>query len=164
MTTELMYYVHYLSGLFSRPTDEIILSITQLVGQYVLMYNLYHSGYSHEVFYGWFLPGKFAIFFLAFAFDYLPHRPPPGVSNPVLRTESEYTATSVTSLFGFTDYSLLSYVLLYQNFHNIHHLVPYVPFYCYAPLWYRYEKELKDKGTVINPMLNLSGRIAEKSN
>jgi hypothetical protein len=151
-TTELMYYKHYLPTLFSRPQDEAIGTLVQLVGQYGLMYYLYNAGFRTEVVYGWLVPGKMAIATLAFAFDYLPHRPPPGKASPVLRTESEYLATSVISLFTQTDYPLLDYLVLYQNYHNVHHLVPYIPFYTYSKIWYKHEKELKEHGTLIHPI------------
>ena len=160
-TTEVMYYVHYLPLLFSRPKDEAIGALISLVGQYSLMYYLYNNGFETAVFYGWLLPGKCALAFLAFAFDYLPHRPPPGRDGPVLRTESEYLATSVISLFSQTDYPLLTYFILFQNYHNVHHLVPYIPFYTYHKIWYKYEKELKEKGTVIAPIFNLGSNKAE---
>ena len=105
-----------------------------------------------------------AVGILACTFDYLPHRPPVAYSHnnkesppystvPIPRSDSEYTATCVTSFIGSNDYQILTWLLLYQNYHNIHHLVPYIPFYYYSAVWEAYKTELLAEGTVINPIL-----------
>lgn len=188
-----MYYIHYLPKLHTRPLSEAVGALTQLCLCFGSIIALYRHGFETEVLWGWLLPGKVAIAFLAFAFDYLPHRCPPTISGPVpvpdpvpargpgdvtthhllspsatpsalsskskqpvSRMESEYLATSVTSLCSQTDYPLLTWILLYQNYHNIHHLVPYIPFYTYSRVWIRFEKELLARGTAIQPIFRLN--------
>ncbi len=91
----------------------------------------------------WIIPGRIAGVLLAFFFDYLPHRPHThtGEADP-------YRATSVTSLFG-ENSDVLTPLLLGQNYHNIHHLAPFVPFYQYSTIWHAFKDELILKGTKI---------------
>jgi fatty acid desaturase len=141
----------------SRPKNEVILALGQIFAEVFVVYQLLQRGYAHEVLYGWIIPGRLSVGFLACFFDYLPHRPPPDaqgtIGTPTPRTLSDYTATCVTSLFSQTDMWMLSYVLLYQNYHNIHHLAPYIPFYTYAKVWHHFEDKLKEQGTVVNSVL-----------
>ena len=76
----------------------------------------------------YYLPFKFATVFLSMTFDYLPHRPHSSLDI--------YEGTSVTSIYGNTKDTAfiqpLTLLLLYQNYHNIHHLYPWIPFYHYS--------------------------------
>ena len=83
----------------------------------------------------WLLPGLVASGMLAFAFDWLPHHPH-GI-------QKRYQDTRAIDIPG------LGLLLLGQNFHNIHHLYPKVPFYRYATLFRELEPELEAKGTPI---------------
>jgi len=69
---------------------------------------------------------RLAILFLAFAFDYVPHRP-----HAITAAEDRYRATSVV------ESALLNVLLLGQNYHLVHHLYPGVPFYRYQSIWTR---------------------------
>jgi beta-carotene hydroxylase len=88
--------------------------------------------------------------FLAFSFDYLPHRP-----HNSARSQNPIKATSVTSLFTRSDAWLLTLPFLQQNYHNIHHIWPYIPFYKYSQAWAAMSTSLLDMGTEIAPMLSL---------
>jgi fatty acid desaturase len=87
--------------------------------------------------------------FLAFSFDYLPHRP-----HTATRSRNPIKATSVTSLLTRTDAWLLSLPLLYQNYHNIHHIWPYLPFYKYSQAWAAMSTSLLELGTEVAPILS----------
>lgn len=150
-TIEMRYYSIYFPILFTRPFAEAFVAMLQLA---VFLIALCWKGYATEVIYGWLLPGRIALFALAYCFDYLPHRP-----HSATRVEDMYKATAVTSLYmRYT--SLLTWPLLHQNYHNIHHLVPYVPFYMYSTLWHSKKDELERLGTDIIPVF---GRYKSRS-
>lgn len=150
MTLEFHHYSVFLSNevFLKRPVSERFSSIGQVLANYSLMYFFIWNGYGTPVLYGWFLPGRVSIFFLALFFDYLPHRP-----HSHSRKENEYLATSLISLWpSKSSISLLTFPLLYQNYHNIHHLVPYIPFYLYETVWRECKDELEKKGTETIPI------------
>lgn len=162
-TTELMYYYHYLPELHNRPREEIVGALTQLFLAIYTIYWLLHNGYTYELKYGWLIPGRLAMGILACCFDYLPHRAPAADKQgnwgrPIPRTESDYTATCVVSVFSQWDAPALTWLLLYQNYHNIHHLAPYIPFYQYSTAWSHFKNDLRAKGTVINPIWGNRGQ------
>lgn len=111
---------------------------------------LHLNGLVTVVVFGWFLPGRIAIMCLSITFDYLPHRP-----HNVTAKQDPYLATSVTSLHGEHTW-MLTWLLLHQNYHNVHHLAPFVPFYLYSTMWYAFKDQLMDKGTKIKPILGLN--------
>lgn len=147
MTVEFKYYEAYLPKLHLRPRSEAAWTISSLLGMILLIITLWRSGYSNAIFYGWLLPGRIAIALLAYFFDYLPHRP-----HTISKRDNPYLATSVTSLYGEQTW-LLTWPLLHQNYHNIHHLAPYIPFYMYSTVWHKLKPELVSKGTKIKPIL-----------
>ena len=144
---EYKYYTSYLPKLHLRPRGEALWTIVSLTAMIALIVTLCRSGYGTVVFYGWLLPGRIAIGLLAYFFDYLPHRP-----HKISKKADPYKATSVTSLFGENTW-LLTWPLLHQNYHNIHHLAPYIPFYQYSTVWHKLKPELLERGTKIKPML-----------
>lgn len=83
----------------------------------------------------WFVPARLVKMLLAFSFDYLPHRP-----HHVSVQEDRYRATLVYS------YPFLTPILLYQNYHLIHHLYPAIPFYRYSRVWREQREALLAKG------------------
>jgi fatty acid desaturase len=72
----------------------------------------------------WLVAARVAIAVLAFAFDYLPHRP-----HRVTAKQDRFAATSAFP--GRIRYALS----LGQSLHRVHHLYPGVPFYRYAAVW-----------------------------
>ena len=89
------------------------------------------TGYWLELLLFWYIPSRFAVLFLALAFDFLPHFP-----HEVTQKDSMYKATN--NRIGLE--WLLSPILLYQNYHLVHHLYPLVPFYRYIAVWKALEK------------------------
>lgn len=68
-----------------------------------------------------------------------PHRP-----HRVPARVDPYKATNVTTFPWELPITIL---MLFQNYHNIHHLVPYVPFYNYRKVWRARRSELLKRGT-----------------
>jgi fatty acid desaturase len=152
MTIEMKYYTYYLPKVFAgaRPLLESIIALSSIVLYTVGSYLAIKAGYSRTLIYGMLLPGRVAVALLAFFFDYLPHRP-----HAVSRAANEYVATGVATLYG--DWAApLTMPLLYQNYHIIHHLAPYVPFYHYSKLWYTYKDKLIELGTSTKPLFGLN--------
>lgn len=84
---------------------------------------------------GWLLPARLAIAALAFAFDYLPHHP-----HRVPASVDRFQATRIL------ESPWLTPLMLFQNYHLVHHLYPGVPFYRYGVVWYAKREELIAKG------------------
>ena len=101
----------------------------------------------------WLLPFVCSTCYLMYVFDYLPHRPH--------HSADKFLATSVTT--GAPS-RFLSILLLSQNMHNVHHLVPTVPFYRYSMVWHTCADELRRCGTRELPWLlwpNREAHLAE---
>jgi beta-carotene hydroxylase len=105
---------------------------------------------SRTAFWCWFVPGRLSLAFLAFSFDYLPHRP-----HSTTRAHNPIKATCVTSLCTRSDAWLLTLPLLHQNYHNVHHIFPYIPFYLYSKAWAALSPVLLDMGTQVQPVFSL---------
>ena len=86
------------------------------------------------------IPQRLALLWLAFAFDYLPHH---GLH---LRPAEDRLKTTRNRI-GCEPW--LSPLLLYQNYHLVHHLHPVVPFYRYIPVWRRNEEAYLDGGPAL---------------
>lgn len=81
------------------------------------------------------IPARLATAALAYAFDYLPHRP-----HTIPSREDRFRATHILSE------SWLTPLMLCQNFHLVHHLYPAVPFYRYELVWQDQREELVERG------------------
>ena len=79
---------------------------------------------------------------LAFAFDYLPHRP-----HLIPARADRFRATHIIS--G----RWLTLPLCCQNYHLVHHLYPAVPFYGYGRVWHDQRDELLARGAREVPLL-----------
>ena len=77
-----------------------------------------------------FIPSRIAILWLAFAFDWLPHH---GLHHKPAEDKLKTTRNRIGSE------RWASLLLLYQNYHLVHHLHPVVPFYKYIAVWRRNE-------------------------
>ena len=174
LTIELKYYVWYIPSLPFRPYSETLPTVMYLLCMIFGLRYLLRSPFSDCVLYGWLLPGRLALSLLAYFFDYLPHRP-----HVVTGRTNQHHATSVTTLYSssvssssssssFLNDGFLTLPLLSQNYHNIHHLAPYVPFYLYGRIWRRYKKELIEAGTPVTPVFGFdrlkATRDAERVN
>ena len=89
------------------------------------------NGLGVELLLLYFLPIRIAVFVLGWAFDYLPAQRADGDprGGPVPRDAQPHRAGA----------SALP-LLLYQNYHLVHHLHPVVPFYRYIAVWRRSEE------------------------
>lgn len=122
LTQDVHYHAVYVMA--ARPRRERIESVATLAALIALAAMLVLSGHGRTVLFGWLLPARVAIAVLAFAFDYLPHRP-----HEVPAKHDRFAATHVFE--GRFKYA----ATLGQSLHRVHHLYPGVPFYRYAAVW-----------------------------
>jgi len=123
---DLIYGWKYLAYWKDRPKSEtrnvIIMFLTTMVVWPWLIIN----GYLTELLMFWIIPQRISFFFISFIFVYLPHVP-----NEISEKEDAYRATSIRVGMEW----LLSPLMMYQNYHLVHHLYPNVPFYRIVKLW-----------------------------
>ncbi len=110
----------------------------QLVTYYTMLALLFsaslHFGYGHELFMLWFIPSRITLFLIAIVFVILPHYPA-----TVSQTEDKYMASTMRMGWEW----LLNPLLVYQNYHLIHHLWPEIPFYKMHRAWDLKKDELE---------------------
>ena len=82
--------------------------------------------FPEQMLYLWALPMYFAFFLMCVVFMVLPHYP-----HHVKDSENPYQATVIRTGWEW----LLTPLMMYQNYHLVHHLYPTVPFYRYKKAW-----------------------------
>ncbi len=130
LTIDLWYMVFYVPKLPGRPRGEQV----ELVVTWLLVGSSLGAaivtGHLDAVLVLYLLPIRMAVLVLGWSFDYLPHS---GLHEKV----DKYKATR--NRVGAE--RLLNPLMLYQNYHLVHHLHPRVPFYRYVAVWRRNEEE-----------------------
>jgi fatty acid desaturase len=144
LTQDLHYCAFYFKGIGRRPAAEVF----EFVLTNVLFLSIFGAfiwfGYWKEILLFGLLPNRLAVSFLAYSFDYLPHNP-----HQITSDENPFEATKIRPV------GLLTPLLLYQNYHLIHHLYPAIPFYKYAKVWRERKEILIKKGAKV---VDLFGR------
>jgi fatty acid desaturase len=110
------------------------------------------NGYLTELLMFWIIPQRISFFFISFIFVYLPHVP-----NEISEKEDAYRATSIREGMEW----LLSPLMMYQNYHLVHHLYPNVPFYRIVKLWNSRLDEHLSHDPAIVPIIGLYPRPAK---
>ncbi|MGH2958870.1 MAG: fatty acid desaturase [Solirubrobacterales bacterium] len=129
-TVDLAYTRFYFPKLSQRPRTEKIEFVVNEAILIGVIAALCIQGFAMEVLLYYFLPTRIALFILACTFDWLPHHELPDDID-----SNKYRATRVTIGAEW----LLTPLLLYQNYHLVHHLHPRIPFYRYIKVWRRNE-------------------------
>lgn len=135
LTIDLHYLVFYLPRLGSRPRREKVELVVQAALVTALCAVAVAAGLGWELLALYLIPQRIAVVYLAWAFDYLPHH---GLHLTPAQDKLKTTRNRVGAE------RLLSPLLLYQNYHLIHHLHPLVPFYRYIAVWRRNEDRYLD--------------------
>lgn len=123
LTQDLHYYVVYLRA--GRPRAELAETAATFALQAAAMAAALALGYGLELLLFGLLPSRLAIATLAFAFDWVPHRP-----HVVTAKQDRMRAT--LAIEG----RLWCWLTFGQSLHLVHHLYPGVPFYRYATVWH----------------------------
>jgi fatty acid desaturase len=132
------YYKHIFSGETGRSLParrarpKVLLEMTFTTS---LIVGLSVAGYGQQVLWLWIVPALTAMTFLAFVFDWLPHHPHD--------EQTRFLDTRVVLFPG------LTFPLLWQNYHLIHHLYPRVPFYRYTACFRDVRPLLQERGSPI---------------
>ncbi len=136
MTQDVGYLKYYISRWSTRPILERadLLFCTAIYSCLAVGTFLFHQPLCLALLLGWFIPARLALFALAATFSWLPHQ-------PHIET-SAFQATSVNSSHW------LTWPLLGQNFHLVHHLDPSVPFYKLENQWKKNCKEFLERGAL----------------
>ena len=132
LTVDLQYVPFYLKRIRTRPAaelHELFVTLSLLIAAGV---GIVAAGYGVELLLLYFLPIRIAILALGWAFDYLPH-------HELTATPEEDRYRTTRNRIGLE--RVLTPLLLYQNYHLVHHLHPVVPFYRYITVWRRNEDE-----------------------
>lgn len=166
--TVFFWYLYYAKQYFEkrdrsteRPAqqkhlDGLATTMIRCLAFAVLMLLWMASTHGWAVWVCWLAPLFAASAWLMFVFDYLPHRP-----HVVPFWEDPYRATSVlVGPFSTWDYTLPMFC---QNYHNIHHLLPTLPFYHYGLIWREYGDFLVSKGTRLLPIFASDSMLDELS-
>jgi ring-1,2-phenylacetyl-CoA epoxidase subunit PaaE len=130
LTIDLWYMFFYLPRVRERPSGER----RELLVTWVVIFGASVAAIATGHLFGlivvYYLPIRLAILFLGWAFDYLPH-------HGLRHTPEEDRFKTTRNRVGAE--RLLSPLLLYQNYHLVHHLHPLVPFHRYVAVWLRNE-------------------------
>ncbi len=131
MTIDYAYLFFYLARAGTRPRREQIEAGVWLAIALAVPVVLVATGNAVTWLVLLFLPSRLTILFLGWAFDYLPHH---GLHHRPAQDRLKTTRNRIGSE------RLLSPILLYQNYHLVHHLHPVIPFYRYITVWRRNEQ------------------------
>jgi ring-1,2-phenylacetyl-CoA epoxidase subunit PaaE len=133
LTLDLSYAGWYWAQLRTRPRGELQETVVMLLLFAVVIAALVLSGNFLLVGLAcWLVPARLAVLMLGWSFDYLPHH---GLkSRP---TDDRFQTTR--NRIGLE--RLLTPLMLYQNYHLVHHLHPVIPFYRYIAVWRRNERD-----------------------
>lgn len=126
----LYYFLKYGQKVMKKHQKDLIIYYSLLVSVFTA---IVYMGYGYELFMLWFVPTRIALFLIAVVFVILPHHPA-----IVSQGEEPYLATTMRMGWEW----LLTPLLVYQNYHLIHHLYPTVPFYKMHKVWYLKYDEL----------------------
>lgn len=127
-TLDLGYLNFYLrpSVLMKRPKGERRELVLALLFGATVFTGFVLAGWLEYYFLLFFIPSRFTAIILAFTFDFLPHYPHQEQSR-----DQPFQATSNRVGMEW----LLTPILLYQNYHLVHHIYPTIPFYRYIKVW-----------------------------
>jgi ring-1,2-phenylacetyl-CoA epoxidase subunit PaaE len=107
---------------------------------------LISAGFGMELLVYCIIPTRINILFLGFAFDFLPH-------HGLEATPQDDRFKTTRNRVGLE--RLMNPILLYQNYHLVHHLHPLIPFYRYLRVWRRNEESYLEQDT---PLSTIGGR------
>lgn len=127
MTADIGYAVYYLRSWRDRPVSERVETGIAVIGGVTAIVLLANFVGLEAVLLVWLVPSRIATGLLAFGLALLPHAP-----HEVEQRRDLYRASAV--LVGWEP--VMTPLLLYQNFHLVHHVIPSAPFYQARRIWY----------------------------
>ncbi len=146
-TIDLVSYLPvYLGTLGSRPRKELVEYALTLLASAAVAVVCISTGNGVAWLLLYLLPGRLALIYLAWAFDWLPH-------HKLESKPSEDRFRTTRNRVG--GEWLWSPIMLYQNYHLVHHLHPLIPFHRYVRAWRRNEEQYLSQDP---PLTTIAGR------
>jgi fatty acid desaturase len=130
LTIDLYYMVWYAPRMRRRPRAERLELFVSWSLFVALAVAAFATGNGLDLLALFVLPMRLSVLWLGFAFDYLPH-------HGLHLTPEQDRFRTTRNRIGLE--RLLSPLLLYQNYHLVHHLHPTIPFHRYIAVWRRNE-------------------------
>lgn len=141
---EFGYFLFYIKRIKGRPKKELVEWMLTLMLTWSIFGLIAKAGYMQEALLFWILPSRIAMVFLVWVLDYLPHTP-----YEFTQEDNVYKATNIRLGLEW----LLTPLMLFQNFHLIHHLYPTEPFYKMKRIWNaESNKLLKKELKLVDPL------------
>ena len=103
-------------------------------------------GLGYEFLLLWVLPSRIGLALVGFVFVFLPHHPA-----DISAHDDKYKASTVRQGWEW----LLTPLMVFQNYHLIHHLYPNVPFYNYLKIWHLQYDEITSKEPAVQSAFGL---------
>lgn len=125
LTIDAWYCRFYLERLRRRPRKEALGFATNLTLALAFVTTMLISGYGRELVLIYFIPQRIGMAILAAWFDWLPHH------GLVTGKTDRFRVSRVR--VGWE--RVLCLLLMYQNYHLVHHIRPAIPFYLYVKAW-----------------------------
>jgi len=126
VTLDVWYTVFYAKHARSRPGTERAETVVALTFSLAFAATVLACGHWWELLVIYVLPQRLGMAVLAWWFDWLPHH-----GLPAAKPRDRFGATRVRVGLEW----LMTPIMLYQNYHLVHHLHPAVPFYRYLRMW-----------------------------
>lgn len=140
LTIDAWYCRFYLMRLRRRPRKEAVGFALYLTLALAFVTTILILGYWRELVLIYFIPQRIGMVILAWWFDWLPHH---GLV-PIKTNRFQVTRARV----GWE--RVLCLLLMYQNYHVVHHLHTAIPFYLYVKAWRAAESEYLDRNVPIS--------------
>ena len=141
----------YLYKFLRNPAMLPNVKVSEIVREIVVAGIIFGALIAWEPFYMltlWLIPTYFAFFLMCLVFMVLPHYPHTG------RQDEDPNTTALMRMGGEW---WQTPVLMYQNYHLVHHLYPTVPFYRYGKVWKAREAHhMENSGSMIIGPFGLS--------
>ena len=150
-TLDINYLYRYLnpSVFMKRPKSERREMLLALFFAAVVLAVISANGWLNYYLWLFLIPGRITAIFLAITFDFLPHYP-----HQAQAKDQPFQCTSNRVGMEW----LLTPVLLFQNYHLVHHLYPTVPFYRLLKIWYARKNYHQSKNPATTDAFSLSPR------
>jgi ferredoxin-NADP reductase/fatty acid desaturase len=128
LTIDGWYARFYVPRMKNRPRSEVRETLALMALTVVGFTAASATGHGWELVVVYLIPQRIGLGVLAWWFDWLPHH-----GLPETAAQNRFRATRVRVGMEW----LLTPVMLYQNYHLVHHLHPAIPFYRYIQAWQR---------------------------
>jgi hypothetical protein len=141
MTIDAWYCRFYLVRLPRRPRKEVVSFLANLGVVAALLSAVVGLGHGWQLVFIYAIPQRIGMGIVAWWFDWLPHHDL-GVTAKIDR----FRATRAR--VGWE--RMMNLLLIYQNYHIVHHIHPRIPFYLYVKAWKNTEADYLDRSVPVN--------------